>query len=119
MSWPVPSSLMIEPTECESRAECDRLCDALILIKQEIEKVARGEWPIDCNPLKLAPHTVEDVTCDKWDRPYSRQEAAFPAPWHCVTKGLFDRRSKTWPTVGRIDDAYGDTHLCCAVPTGY
>ncbi|KAF8562207.1 hypothetical protein P879_05338, partial [Paragonimus westermani] len=116
MSWPVASSLMIEPTESESRAECDRLCDALIGIRQEIEKVIQGEWSSDCNPLKMAPHTLEDVTKENWDRPYSRQEAAFPAPWHRPGKVIFDKLSKVWPSVGRLDDVYGDTHLSCKTP---
>ncbi|KAA3678925.1 glycine dehydrogenase [Paragonimus westermani] len=116
MSWPVASSLMIEPTESESRAECDRLCDALIGIRQEIDKVIQGEWSSDCSPLKMAPHTLEDVTKENWDRPYSRQEAAFPAPWHRPGKVIFDKLSKVWPSVGRLDDAYGDTHLSCKTP---
>ncbi|CAH8434337.1 unnamed protein product [Dicrocoelium dendriticum] len=111
MSWPVSSGLMIEPTESESKAECDRLCDALIGIRQEIEKVARGEWSTENNPIKHAPHTMEAVTSEKWDRPYTRQEAAFPAPWQRTGEHAFDKRSKIWPSVGRLDDVYGDTHL--------
>ncbi|VDP68112.1 unnamed protein product [Echinostoma caproni] len=116
MSWPVPGSLMIEPTESESLAECDRLCDALIHIRREVDKISEGEWPKDNNPLKHAPHTAEDVTRSNWDRPYSREEAAFPAPWQRDGKGPFDKLSKIWPAVGRLNDAYGDKHLQCVMP---
>ncbi|CAH8584097.1 unnamed protein product [Schistosoma turkestanicum] len=110
MSWPVTSSLMVEPTESESKAECDRLCDALILIRGEIDKVIKGEWDIECNPLKMAPHTMKTVMDSKWDRPYTRQVAAFPAPWQATNGGSV---SKLWPTVSRLDDVYGDQHLVC------
>ncbi|THD24720.1 Glycine dehydrogenase mitochondrial [Fasciola hepatica] len=115
MSWPVPGSLMIEPTESESLAECDRLCDALINIRKEMDKIAEDQWPKDNNPLKNAPHTVEDVTQSRWDRPYSREEAAFPAPWHNDGEYPYGKMSKVWPTVGRLNDVYGDTHLCCVI----
>ena len=106
MSWPLAGSLMIEPTESESKAECDRLCDALIAIRAEIARVEKGEWPRDNNPLKNAPHTAAVCTANEWNRPYRRQEAAFPAPWlHAF---------KYWPPVGRVDNPYGDRNLVCA-----
>ena len=106
MSWPLAGSLMIEPTESESKAECDRLCDALIAIRAEIARVEKGEWPRDNNPLKNAPHTAAVCTANEWNRPYTRQEAAFPAPWlHAF---------KYWPPVGRVDNPYGDRNLVCA-----
>ncbi|CAH8648600.1 unnamed protein product [Schistosoma bovis] len=113
MSWPVTSSLMIEPTESEPKAECDRLCEALISIRGEIDKVTKGEWDIECNPLKMAPHTMETVMDSKWDRPYTRQVAAFPAPWQNMKDESTSKRSKLWPTVSRLDDVYGDQHLIC------
>nr|CAH8871034.1 unnamed protein product [Trichobilharzia regenti] len=116
MSWPVTSSLMIEPTESESRLECDRLCDSLISIRKEIDKVVKGEWDIECNPLKMAPHTMEVVINSKWDRPYTRQEAAFPAPWQNMKNGSINKLSKLWPSVSRLDDAYGDQNLVCTCP---
>ena len=108
MSWPVPGTLMIEPTESESKAELDRFCDALISIRGEIQEIAEGRMPRDNNVLKNAPHTAEAVTATEWYRPYSRQQAAFPAPW------VRDR--KFWPAVARIDDAYGDRNLVCTCP---
>jgi glycine dehydrogenase len=105
MSWPLPGSLMIEPTESESKAECDRLCDALIAIREEIRKVETGAWPRESNPLKHAPHTADVVTATQWDRPYTREEAAYPAPWL--------RAWKYWPPVGRVDNPYGDRNLVC------
>ncbi len=105
MSWPLPGSLMIEPTESESKAECDRLCDALIAIREEIRKVETGAWPKEGNPLKNAPHTADVVTATQWDRPYTREEAAYPAPWL--------RAWKYWPPVGRVDNPYGDRNLVC------
>ncbi len=108
VSWPVAGTLMVEPTESEGRAELDRLCDALIAIRAEIEDVAQGRADRAQNALKGAPHTAAEVAGDAWDRPYSREQAAFPAPW--------TRDHKFWPSVGRIDDAYGDRHLVCACP---
>ncbi|MFO0961548.1 MAG: aminomethyl-transferring glycine dehydrogenase [Phycisphaerales bacterium] len=105
MSWPLPGSLMIEPTESESRAECDRLCDALIAIRKEIARIEKGEWPRDANPLKHAPHTAAVVSGTEWNRPYTREEAAYPAPWL--------RAWKYWPPVGRVDNPYGDRNLVC------
>ena len=106
ISFPVPGTMMIEPTESESKAELDRFCDALIAIHGEMQRIASGEWPRDKNPLKLAPHTAIAVTADEWDRPYSRELAAFPAPWL--------REHKFWPAVGRIDNVYGDRNLVCS-----
>jgi glycine dehydrogenase len=107
MSFPVAGTLMIEPTESESKAELDRFIDAMIKIKEEINKVAQGEWAKDHNPLKFAPHTQVDLV--KWDRQYSIAEACFP---------LADQlNSKFWPTVNRIDDVFGDRNLICSCPT--
>jgi glycine dehydrogenase len=108
VSFPVAGTLMIEPTESESRAELDRFCDAMISIREEIRRIEQGEWDRQQNPLKLAPHTQAVVTADAWTRPYSRQTAAFPAPWL--------RDFKFWPAVGRVDSAYGDRNLVCACP---
>jgi glycine dehydrogenase len=108
MSFPVAGTLMIEPTESESKEELDRFCAAMIAIREEIRKVETGEWPRGQNPLELAPHTAAVVCADSWDRPYSREQAAFPLPW------VGD--SKFWPAVGRIDNAYGDRNLICTCP---
>jgi glycine dehydrogenase len=110
MSWPVAGTLMVEPTESESKAELDRFCDAMIAIRQEVAKIERGEWPQNNNPLKHAPHTAGCVTGDAWDRPYSRETAAFPAPW---LKGASPQSFKFWPVVGRVDNPYGDRNLVC------
>jgi glycine dehydrogenase len=107
MSFPVAGTFMIEPTESESKAEIDRFADAMISIKAEIDAVIRGELDADNNPLKNAPHTAEVVTGD-WNRPYSRQQAAYPV------KDL--GAHKFWPSVGRIDDVYGDRNLVCSCP---
>jgi glycine dehydrogenase len=104
MSWPVPHSLMVEPTESEDKAELDRFCDAMISIREECRKIERGEWPADDNPLKMAPHTQYEVCGTEWTHPYSREEAAFPAPW-VKTRGKF------WPTVARVDNSLGDRKL--------
>jgi len=104
MSWPVPFSLMVEPTESEDKGELDRFCDAMISIREEIRKIESGEWPADDNPLKMAPHTQWEVASSEWVHPYSREEAAFPAPW-VRTRGKF------WPTVGRVDNILGDRKL--------
>ncbi len=108
VSFPVPGTLMIEPTESESKAELDRFCDALIAIRGEIQEILEGRMPRDNNVLKRAPHTAQAVTASDWDRPYSREQAAFPAPWV--------RERKFWPSVGRIDEAYGDRNLMCTCP---
>jgi glycine dehydrogenase len=108
MSFPVAGTLMIEPTESESLAELDRFCDAMIAIKGEIDRVADGSWPADEAPLRHAPHTAEDLLAASWDRPYSREQGAYPVP------SL--RRDKYWPPVSRIDGGYGDRNLVCACP---
>ncbi len=108
MSWPVGGTLMIEPTESESKAELDRFCDALLSIREEIRLVENGTYDKANNPLKNAPHTAAVVTADKWDRPYSREVGAFPAPWV--------KDAKFWPAVSRVDDVYGDRNLVCTCP---
>ncbi len=105
MSWPVAGTLMIEPTESESRAELDRLCDALIAIRQEIREIEQGKLDRADNPLKHAPHTAAAVTAAEWKHGYSRERAAFPAAWV--------REHKFWPAVARIDNVYGDRNLFC------
>merc|ERR1719401_3158470 len=104
MSWPVPHSLMVEPTESEDKAELDRFCDAMVLIREECRKIERGEWPADDNPLKMAPHTQYEVVSSEWTHPYTREEAAFPAPW-VKTRGKF------WPSAARVDNSLGDRKL--------
>ncbi len=106
MSFPVPGTLMIEPTESESLAELDRFCEAMILIRGEIQAVEEGKVPVDNNPLHNAPHTAEVIAGDEWDRPYSREQAAYPVSWL--------RENKFWPFVGRIDNVYGDRNLFCS-----
>ena len=108
MSFPVAGTLMIEPTESESREELDRLCDALIAIRGEIEAIEAGRLDREDNPLRRAPHTAAEVCGDRWDRAYSRERAAFPVDWV--------RAHKYWPPVARIDNAYGDRHLVCSCP---
>ena len=106
MSWPVPGTLMIEPTESESKAELDRFCDAMISIRQEIQDIEDGTLDRENNPLVNAPHTQFVIGSDSWDRPYPREQAAWPVAWL--------RDAKFWPTVGRIDNAYGDRNLVCS-----
>jgi glycine dehydrogenase len=108
MSFPVTGTLMIEPTESESRSELDRLCDALISIRGEIRALEEGRWDPKDNPLENAPHTAGEVCSDGWSHPYSRELAAFPAPW--------TREHKIWPHVARIDNGYGDRNLVCTCP---
>ena len=108
MSFPVPGTLMIEPTESESLQEIDRFCEAMIAIRSEIAKIETGEWPASDNPLVNAPHPAEDLLVSEWTHPYSRDEAAYPVP------GL--RHDKYWPPVSRIDGAYGDRNLVCTCP---
>ena len=108
MSFPVPGTLMIEPTESESKAELDRFCEAMIAIREEIRAIEEGRMDRANNPLKNAPHTAEDATSSEWDRPYSREQAIFPAPWV--------RERKFWPYVGRIDNVWGDRNLMCLCP---
>ncbi|GLE11717.1 hypothetical protein PINS_up024304 [Pythium insidiosum] len=111
MSWPVPGTLMIEPTESESKAELDRFCTAMITIRQEIEDVRTGKIAVGDSPLKHAPHTLDMVTSTTWDRKYSREQAAFPAPWQQAGKNKF-----YWPSVGRVDNVHGDRNLVCSCP---
>jgi len=108
VSFPVPGTLMIEPTESEDKAEIDRFCDALLAIRQEIDDVVSGRADAKDNVLKNAPHTAAQVTADRWSHPYSREQAAYPLPWV--------RASKFWPSVGRIDNPYGDRNLMCICP---
>jgi len=108
VSFPVAGTIMVEPTESESKAELDRFVAALTGIREEIRKVEQGLWPADNNPLKHAPHTQADIVDANWNRPYSRQEAVFPLPYVA--------ENKFWPSVNRIDDVYGDRHLHCALP---
>jgi len=108
MSFPVAGTLMIEPTESESKAELDRFCDAMISIREEISKVHSGEWPADNNPLVNAPHTVKDLISG-WDRAYTQEQAVFP--------GGVVPSSKYWPTVSRVDNVFGDRNLVCACPS--
>ncbi len=107
MSWPVPGTLMIEPTESETKAEIDRFCDAMLAIREEARAIEDGRADKNNNPLKNAPHTVEDLVGD-WDRPYSREAACFPA-------GAF-RVDKYWPPVNRVDNVFGDRNLFCSCP---
>ena len=106
VSWPVAGTMMLEPTESESKAELDRFCEAMIRIRAEIEAIEQGKIDPHNNVLKNAPHTAQCLIADDWDRPYSREQAAYPAPWL--------REHKFWPSVGRIDNAFGDRHLVCS-----
>jgi glycine dehydrogenase len=105
MSWPVAGTLMIEPTESESKAELDRFCDAMIAIRDEIRAIEEGRADREDNPLKHAPHTAAAVSSDAWTHRYSREQAAYPAPWL--------KQFKFWPAVGRVDNPYGDRNLVC------
>ena len=109
MSWPVAGTLMVEPTESESRRELDRFCDAMIAIREEIREIEEGRADRENNALKRAPHTAEALLDEAWDRPYGREKAAYPVAWV--------RERKFWPAVGRIDNAYGDRHLFCTCAT--
>lgn len=106
VSFPVPGTLMIEPTESESKEEMDRFCDALLSIKKEIDAVAKGEMNAEDNVLKNAPHTAHEITADTWNHAYSRQQAAYPLPYVAA--------NKFWPAVARVDNAYGDRNLVCS-----
>ena len=108
MSFPVPGTLMIEPTESESKDELDRFCDAMISIRAEIQSIEDGKMDAADNPLKHAPHTMAAIGSDDWQHPYTREQAAWPMAWL--------RDAKFWPTVGRIDSAYGDRNLVCSCP---
>jgi glycine dehydrogenase len=108
VSFPVAGTLMVEPTESESKAELDRFCDAMIAIREEARRIERGELDRSDNPLTNAPHPMARVVRTDWQHGYTREEAAFPAPW--------TREWKFWPAVGRVEGAYGDRHLVCACP---
>ena len=108
MSFPVAGTMMVEPTESESKVELDRFIEAMIGIRHEVEAIERGEASRESNVLKHAPHTAAHVTSDSWDRPYTRQQAAYPTAW--------TRERKFWPTVGRIESAFGDRNLVCSCP---
>lgn len=107
MSWPVPGTLMIEPTESESKAELDRFCDALISIREEISQIEKGKADIHHNVLKGAPHPPSVLMADAWTKPYSREYAAYPATWL--------KTAKFWPSTGRVDNVYGDRNLVCTL----
>jgi glycine dehydrogenase len=106
MSWPVPGTLMIEPTESESKEELDRFCDAMISIYNEIKDIEDKKLDILDNPLKNSPHTASMVMSDSWDHLYSRERAAYPISYL--------KENKYWPIVGRVDNVYGDRNLVCA-----
>ena len=106
VSFPVAGTLMIEPTESETKDELDRFCDALISIRNEVREVEEGKADRENNVLKRAPHTAAVITADNWDRPYGRQKAAFPLP--------YVKAAKFWPAVSRVDNAYGDRNLVCS-----
>ncbi|NIQ84721.1 MAG: aminomethyl-transferring glycine dehydrogenase [Acidobacteria bacterium] len=109
MSFPVAGTMMIEPTESESKAELDRFCEAMIPIREEIRAIEDGEIDAANNPLRNAPHTAQDIAADTWDRPYSREQAAFPLEWV--------RQAKFWPYSARIDNVWGDRNLICSCPS--
>jgi len=108
MSWPVAGTLMVEPTESEDLAELDRFCDAMLSIRAEIDDVGSGRVPLEDSPLRNAPHTMDDLVSEKWDRPYPREVGVYPAPWI--------RANKFWPSCGRVDNVYGDRNLVCTCP---
>jgi glycine dehydrogenase len=118
MSFPVPGTLMIEPTESEDLAEIDRFVEAMLAIRAEADRVGAGEWPRDDNPLRNAPHTARAVAASDWPHPYPRELAAYPfeasAPDGATR--AYRVRGKYWPPVRRIDQAYGDRNLVCACP---
>ena len=109
MSFPVAGTLMIEPTESESKREIDRFCDAMLSIADEIAKVADGKYTLDDNPLVGAPHTAFVATADTWEHNYSRNTAAYPTE--------STRSNKYWPAVGRLDNVFGDRNLVCSCPS--
>jgi glycine dehydrogenase len=108
MSFPVAGTLMIEPTESESKAELDRFIDAMVEIRNEIQAVVEKKLDPVNNPLRNAPHTAQAVTATEWNHPYTREVAAYPLPWV--------RAHKLWPAVGRVDNAYGDRNVMCSCP---
>jgi glycine dehydrogenase len=109
LSWPVAGTMMIEPTESEGKEELDRFCDALIAIRREADAVAAGDVDAEDNVLMNAPHTIAEITANEWTHPYSREQAAFPLPY--LREGL-----KFWPSVGRVDNGYGDRNFVCTCP---
>jgi hypothetical protein len=111
MSWPVTGTLMIEPTESESKAELDRFCDAMLEIRKEIQEIIDGKADRKLNVLKGAPHTADMLLSDKWNRPYPREKAAYPL--------AYVRNQKFWPSVGRLDNVYGDKNLICSCPSDW
>lgn len=108
MSWPVTGTLMVEPTESEDLAELNRFCDAMLSIRREIDDVGSGRVALEESPLRNAPHTMDNILAKDWDKPYSRETGAYPAPW--------SRENKFWPTCGRVDNVYGDRNLVCTCP---
>jgi glycine dehydrogenase len=106
VSFPVAGTLMVEPTESESRIELDRFCDALLSIREEIREIEENKADIKDNVLKNSPHTLVSVLSGEWNHPYSREKAVFPVEW--------TKKSKFWPTVGRVNNAYGDRNLVCS-----
>ena len=108
MSWPVPGTLMIEPTESEPKEEIDRFCDAMISIRNETKKIENGEWDKENNPLKNAPHPAEDLTDPKWEYLYPKEIAFYPLE--------SSRQKKYWPPTARIDNVFGDRNLVCSCP---
>ena len=108
VSWPVAGTMMVEPTESESKYELDRFCDAMLKIREEARAIEEGTYPQDDNVLKNAPHTLDVLLSSEWRHPYSREEAAYPVP--SLRDGRF------WPSVGRIDAPYGDRNLLCVCP---
>ncbi|MFD1714283.1 aminomethyl-transferring glycine dehydrogenase [Amnibacterium flavum] len=119
MSFPVPGTLMVEPTESEDLAELDRFVDAMIAIKGEAERVGAGDWPVDDNPLRGAPHTAQSIAVADWSHPYSREDAVYPFVGASDVDAATETarvRGKYWPPVRRIDQAYGDRNLVCACP---
>ena len=108
MSWPVAGTLMVEPTESEDLAELDRFCDAMLSIRAEIDDVGSGRVALEDSPLRNAPHTMDDLVAEKWDRAYTREVGVYPAPWI--------RANKFWPACGRVDNVYGDRNLVCTCP---
>jgi glycine dehydrogenase len=108
MSWPVPGTIMIEPTESESKRELDRFCDAMLSIREEIRKIETGGMAVEQSPLRNAPHTLADILDSDWHRKYSRQEAVCPP-------GVMPS-SKFWPAVNRVDNVFGDRNFACSCP---
>jgi len=108
LSFPVPGTIMVEPTESESKAELDRFCDAMIKIREEISDVENGKFTADDSPLTHAPHPQHVVISSEWKHKYTREEAVYPLP--------FVRKNKWWPTVSRVDNVYGDRNLICTCP---